>query len=80
MEYDVLAFGQDLIAARPRLRRTALNLAADAADAGQLVQQAMTDAWRSRGEFRPGQNLDDWLHRILTGRIDGERRSFAPED
>ena len=80
MEYDVLAFGQDLIAARPRLRQTALNLAGDAGDAGQLVQQAMTDAWRSRGQFKPGQDLDDWLHHILRDRIEGEPRSFAPND
>jgi DNA-directed RNA polymerase specialized sigma24 family protein len=77
MEQDILAFGQDLIAARPRLRRAALRITGRDDDAGELVQQTMTDAWRERARFEPGQNLDDWLRGILRDRICGERRSFA---
>jgi RNA polymerase sigma-70 factor (ECF subfamily) len=76
MEHDILAFGQDLIAARPRLRQRALKLAGQPEKAGQLVQQTMADAWRARDAFKPGQDLDAWLGGILRHRI-GESRSFA---
>jgi DNA-directed RNA polymerase specialized sigma24 family protein len=76
MEHDILAFGQDLIAARPRLRERALRLAGHPDRAGQLVQQTMKEAWRDRDAFEPGQDLDDWLRTILRRRI-GASRSFA---
>ena len=60
MEPDILAFGQDLIAARPKLRQAAQSLAGD--DAGRLVIRIMDDAWRARRtSIRPGQDLDAWL-------------------
>jgi len=69
MEHDILAFGQDLIAARPKLRQAAQSLAGR--DAGDLVTKIMDDAWRERGQYRPGQDL---LRRAA-----GEQRSFAED-
>ena len=74
MEHDILAFGQDLIAARPKLRQAAQNLAGP--DASSLVTKIMDDAWRERGQYRPDQDLDAWLHGLLRRAAD-ERRSFA---
>jgi DNA-directed RNA polymerase specialized sigma24 family protein len=76
MEHDILAFGQDLIAARPKLRQAAQRLAGH--DAGRLVVQIMDDAWRARGQFRPDQDLDVWLQGLLR-RAAGEPRSFAED-
>ena len=77
MEHDILAFGHDLIAARPRLRQSALTAAGQADEAGRLVQRTMTRAWRARDAFEPGQDIDDWLHGILRDLIIDEPRSFA---
>jgi len=76
MEHDILAFGQDLIAARPKLQRAARTLSARPAEAGRLVTRTMDDAWRSRGQFRPDQDLDTWLNGLLR-RAAGEPRSFV---
>jgi DNA-directed RNA polymerase specialized sigma24 family protein len=78
MEHDILAFGQDLIAARPKLHRAARILSDRPADAGRLVVRTMDDAWRSRGQFRPDQDLDSWLQGLLR-RAAGEPRSFAED-
>ncbi len=78
MEHDILAFGQDLIAARPRLNRAARTLSDRPADAGRLVIRTMDDAWRSRGQFRPDQDLDAWLQSLLR-RVADEPRSFAED-
>jgi DNA-directed RNA polymerase specialized sigma24 family protein len=77
MEHDILAFGYDLIAARPRLRQSALGLAKHPDQARRMVQATMDEAWRERDAFQPGQDLDDWLRGILRDRIVGEPRSFA---
>ena len=77
MEHDILAFGHDLIAARPRLRQRALSLAGRPDHAGHLVQLTMNEAWRARDSFTPGADLDDWLQQILRDRFAGEPRSFA---
>jgi len=76
MEHDILAFGQDLIAARPKLRQAAQSLAGR--DAGDLVTKIMDDAWRERGQYRQGQDLDAWLNSLLR-RAAGEQRSFAED-
>ena len=57
MEHDILAFGQDLIAARPKLCRAAQNLAGR--DAGRLVTRIMDDAWRARDQFQPDQEHEE---------------------
>jgi DNA-directed RNA polymerase specialized sigma24 family protein len=76
MEQDILAFGHDLIAARPKLRQAAQGLAGQ--DASRLVVQTMDNAWRARGQYRPGEDLDDWLQGLLRRAV-GERRSFTPD-
>jgi DNA-directed RNA polymerase specialized sigma24 family protein len=76
MEHDILAFGQDLIAARPKLCRAAQNLAGR--DAGRLVTRIMDDAWRARDQFQPDQDLDAWLQNLLRRAV-GEPRSFAED-
>jgi DNA-directed RNA polymerase specialized sigma24 family protein len=76
MEPDILAFGQDLIAARPKLRQAAQSLAGR--DAGRLVTRIMDDAWRARGQFRADQDLDAWLQGMLR-RAASEPRSFAED-
>ena len=77
MEPDILAFGQDLIAARPRLRQAAQTLAGGD-DAGRLVIRIMDDAWRARGQYRPDLDLDAWLQGLLR-RAASEPRSFAED-
>jgi len=77
MAHDILAFGHDLIAARPRLRQSALRFAKHPDQASEMVQQTMTEAWRARDAYEPGQDLHDWLSRILRDRVIGEPRSFA---
>ena len=76
MAHDILAFGHDLIAARPRLRQSALRFAKHPDQASEMVQQTMTEAWRARGQYRPGQDLDAWLDSLLRRAAD-EPRSFA---
>jgi DNA-directed RNA polymerase specialized sigma24 family protein len=75
MEHDILAFGQGLVAARPRLRRSALGLVGLGDQARALVQRTISQAWRQRDDFAPGQDLDDWLQNILRDEI-SEPRSF----
>ena len=79
MEHDVLAFGHDLVAARPKLRRAALTLASDPNEAHELVRDTITEAWRIRHQFKPGGNIDTWLHGILRDRLTAEPRSFAED-
>jgi DNA-directed RNA polymerase specialized sigma24 family protein len=63
MVQDILAFGQELIAARPRLRAAAQSLCGE--HAGMLVTRIIDDAWRARNEYHPGQDLDAWLQDML---------------
>ena len=59
----------------PRLRRYALSLARDPAQADDLVQFAMLKAWEHRAQFRPGTSLAAWLQTILrNGFINGKRK------
>jgi len=76
MEHDILAFGQDLIAARPKLSQAAQSLAGR--DAGRLVTRIMDDAWRARGQFRPDQDMDAWLQGMLRRAV-SEPRSFSED-
>jgi len=58
-------FEQGVIALLPRLRRFALGLSGNAADADDLVQQGIERALRARSQWRPGTRLDSWLYRIV---------------
>jgi len=76
MEHDILAFGQDLIAARPKLKQAAKGLAGR--NAGRLVTRTMDDAWRARANYRRGQDLDAWLQGLLQ-RAASESRVFTQD-
>lgn len=58
-------FRQDLVALVPRLRRFALSLAGNAADADDLVQSACVKALRNAVQFTPGTRMDSWMYRII---------------
>lgn len=66
-------FRQQLIDHIPRLRAFAISLTRDAAQADDLVQEALLRAWRARGGF-DGANLHAWPARrsprasVSTGR------------
>lgn len=62
---DEAAFRTGLLASVPALRRFALSLAREPAAADDLVQDALLRAWRGRGGFEPGTNLEAWLFTIL---------------
>lgn len=63
------------------LYRTALRLARNPDDAGDLVQETYIRALRFRHQFKPGTNLKAWLFRILTNTFINlyRRRAARPE-
>jgi RNA polymerase sigma-70 factor (ECF subfamily) len=59
----------------PGLRAHALRLTRNGVAADDLVQDALTRAWRHRASFIEGSNLSAWLHRILFNQfVTGYRR------
>jgi len=56
---------KDVVALIPALRAFAWSLSHNAADADDLVQEALTKAWTHRDRFEPGTNLRAWLFTIL---------------
>lgn len=70
-----LEFRRDLVALVPRLRRFALGLAGNQADADDLVQAACEKALKNRDQFQVGSRMDSWMYRIIqTGWLDMRRR------
>ena len=59
-------FQQDAIPLREPLYRYALRLTTNHYDAEDLFQDTMVKAYSAFQSFRPGTNLNGWLHRILT--------------
>ncbi|MHA6692700.1 sigma-70 family RNA polymerase sigma factor [Devosia sp. A449] len=59
------------------LRRYALSLTRNEADAEDLVHDALLDAHESRRSFRPDGNLQAWLIGILHNRFIDRKRSAA---
>jgi RNA polymerase sigma-70 factor (ECF subfamily) len=49
----------------PRLRRFAVGLARDPANADDLCQMTIERALRSREQWLPGSRLDSWMYRIM---------------
>ena len=69
-------FKKDLVDLVPRLRRFALSLAGNQADADDLVQSACVKALKNEAQFRPGTRMDSWMYRIIqTLWIDDRRRA-----
>ena len=81
------AFDRGLGEQLPRLRRFALSLSRDPADADDLTQQTLEKALRSRDQWQAGTRLESWLYRIMRNAwIDTRRararssRVMAPEE
>lgn len=60
-----LAFGTELAALLPRLRRFGRLLTGHAQDADDLVQLALERAWQHQARWEPGTRLDSWVFRIM---------------
>ncbi|HEX2283484.1 MAG TPA: sigma-70 family RNA polymerase sigma factor [Mycobacterium sp.] len=59
-----------------RLRRHALRMTRNHADAEDLLQETMTKAYAGFGSFRTGTDIVSWLYRIMTNiYINGYRKS-----
>ena len=58
-------FKKDLVDLVPRLRRFALSLTGNQADADDLVQSACVKALKNEAQFRPGTRMDSWMYRII---------------
>jgi len=54
-----------MLALLPRLRRFALGLLHDPADADDLCQMTIERALRARAQWQPGTRLDSWMYRIM---------------
>ncbi|MHA7886441.1 RNA polymerase sigma factor [Roseicyclus sp.] len=68
-------FEDDLLHEIPHLRNYAISLTRDAADAGDLVQDAVLRALEKRDRFIPGSEMRRWLFTILRNRfLDGWRK------
>jgi RNA polymerase sigma-70 factor (ECF subfamily) len=59
-------FEHDAIPLRAPLYRRAMRMTHNSADAEDLLQDTMMSAYAGFGSFRPGTNLNAWIHRILT--------------
>jgi RNA polymerase sigma-70 factor (ECF subfamily) len=72
-------FEQDVIALLPQLLATARRMCRNAADAEDLVSEAIARGWRHRGTLRERSRLRGWMFRILTNTYLSARRSRAAE-
>ena len=70
------AFRDELVALLPRLRRFALSLTGDMAEADDLVQAACEKALSRRKQFRAGSRLDRWMFTIIHHLLIDESRSM----
>jgi RNA polymerase sigma-70 factor, ECF subfamily len=61
----VTRFGDQLIAALPRLRRFARGLTGSVVEADDLVQAACERALARRHQFQEGTRFDSWMFRIV---------------
>jgi len=81
-------FRDEIISLIPKLRSYAKSLTGSAAEADDLVQDALVRAWRFRESFREGAYLKAWVFRIMRNEFLAQRaarrpamqQSFAVED
>lgn len=59
-------FQRDAIPLSEKLLRRAVGMTRNHADAEDLVQETMINAYKSFHTFQPGSNLTAWLNRIMT--------------
>ena len=68
-------FANDLVRLVPRLRRFALGLCGNGADADDLVQAACERALANADAFVAGSRMDSWMYRIVQNLwLDSRRR------
>ncbi len=65
----------EMAALLPRLRRFAVSLTANRADADDLVQDTVERALRSLHQWQPGTRLDSWMFRIAQNLWIDQRRA-----
>jgi RNA polymerase sigma-70 factor (ECF subfamily) len=58
-------FTTDVTPLTDQLRRAARRYAGQHADAEDLLQETLTQAWKSYSTFEPGTNMRAWLFRIM---------------
>jgi DNA-directed RNA polymerase specialized sigma24 family protein len=63
--FDVLEFGEALMAARPHLRAKATPLTESSDEADRLVERALKHAWRERRSFSGEDEMRVWLSHTL---------------
>ncbi len=68
-----------MLAATPRLRRSAMALCGRADRADDLVQETLLRAMLAIGSFRPGSNMGAWLTTILRNLYRSEQRKRRRE-
>ena len=68
------SFESELLAAVPFMRAFGRTLTGDIEQAEDLAQETVLQAWRCRGQFRPGTNLRAWLSTILRNRFYSSQR------
>jgi RNA polymerase sigma-70 factor, ECF subfamily len=73
------AFGDELIALVPRLRRFALLRTGTTAEADDMVQATLMRAWEHRSKFEDGTNLVAWLFTILRNTHLNQRKRLRRE-
>jgi RNA polymerase sigma-70 factor (ECF subfamily) len=76
-------FQSQLVALIPHMRAFARMLTLDAAEADDLAQDALANAWSARASYTMGTNLKAWAFMILRNRFYSERRRswrYAPLD
>jgi RNA polymerase sigma-70 factor (ECF subfamily) len=62
-------FRQDFVALIPHLRAFSRLLCGNRPIAEDLVQEALSQAWRARDRFEPGSSLKAWLFTILRNKF-----------
>jgi RNA polymerase sigma-70 factor (ECF subfamily) len=65
----------------PRMVRIAARIVGDEADAQDVAQQALLRLWQTLDRFRPGEDLDGWIYRMVVNlALDSlRRRRSRPE-
>ena len=73
-QVDEDRFREEFVALLPSMRAFARSLCRNRAEADDLAQTAMMNAWRARRSYMPGTNLRAWLYTILRNQYISERR------
>lgn len=72
-------FQASLLRMVPNLQRFARSLLRNHVGADDLLQNTLLRAWRSRGSFAPGTNLEAWLFTIMRNQFYNEHRKRGRE-